>query len=424
MKTNEIIQQLTEHKLDKQLQLCTCHDDVSSEIERYVQLLNCAYKEFGDQDFHLISAPGRTEVSGNHTDHQLGRVLAASVNMDTACAVYKTQDYIVEFISEGYKIDSIDLSNLEIQESEKNKSESLIRGIAAYFKQKGYKIGGFKAYANSTVLNGSGISSSACFETLIGTIFSNLYNDGTISPIEIAKIGQLAENNYFGKPCGLMDQMACSVGGFVFIDFKKLNNPIVEQINFDFSHSGYSLCLVDTKGDHADLSEEYGLMPSEMKQVASKMGKTVLSECTLSDFLNEFNNIQTLNNDRALLRAIHFFNETDRVLDIVTALKENDIDKFNQKIIESGYSSYMYLQNVYGTTHVESQRLSIALAVTEQILRNKGSYRVHGGGLAGTIQAFVPNDCLETYKTMMEKIYGAGACFVLSIRPVGGFKII
>lgn len=422
MKGKDIIEKLRNHELDEQLRNCTCQQEVEPEIERYVQLVKRAESIFGDLDYHLFSAPGRTEVGGNHTDHQRGRVLAASVNMDMG-AVVAAQGNEVHFISEGFSIAPISLDDLSVQKSEVNTSEALIRGIAARFKQLGYQIGGFCVCCNSGVLPGSGISSSAAFEVLVGTILSHLYNDGKVSAVEIAQIGQYAENHYFGKPCGLMDQTACSVGGFVAIDFKDAEHPVVEKVDFDFTTSGYVMCLVDTKGDHADLSDEYGLMPKEMKDVAHVFGKEVLSEVTMEQFLINIDKVITATSDRSVLRAYHFLNETERVLEEVQALKDKDMTRFNQLIIESGYSSYMYLQNVYSAKYPEKQNLAIALAVSEQILKGAGAWRVHGGGLAGTIQAFVPHALLESYQAKMNQMFGQGSCFVLSIRPVGGYKI-
>ncbi|SJZ98177.1 galactokinase [Anaerorhabdus furcosa] len=423
MKITEIKQNLLAGKFDEQLKMINCRDDIENEKDRYAKLLDQALAKFGDDEAHLICAPGRTEVGGNHTDHQQGRVLAASVNMDIATVVVPCAN-ACEYYAEGFEVKPVSVDDLAIKEEEKFTSESLIRGTLARFKELGYHIGGFKAISHSNVLQGSGISSSAAFEVLLGTILSEIYNDGKIDHVEIAKIGQYAENNYFMKPCGLLDQMACSVGGFVTIDFKDKQNPIVEQVKFDFAHSDYALCLVDTKGSHADLSDEYGLMPKEMKDVAKVLGKEVLSQCTKEEFLKNIKKIREQCSDRALLRAIHFFNETDRVIDQVNALKNNDLETFKKLIIESGYSSYMYLQNVYTTKDIENQNLSLALAISEQLLQNSGAYRVHGGGLAGTIQAFVPKTMLEEYKNQMNEIYGDGSCFVLSIRPVGGYKII
>lgn len=423
MLISEIVESLKTGVFDEKLKMLSCKEEIEDQKLRYLDLLAKAKEKFGDVNAHLVSAPGRTEVGGNHTDHQLGRVLAASVNMDIACVVCEN-DGSCEYYSEGYEVKPVDINDLNIKEDEKFTSEALIRGTLARFKELGYNIGGFKAYAQSGVLRGSGISSSAAFEVLIGTILSHLYNDGNVDPVAIAQIGQYAENNYFMKPCGLMDQLACSVGGFVTIDFKDKENPKVEKVEFDFAHSDYALCIVDTRGNHADLSDEYGLMPYEMKEVAKVLGKEVLSEVTKEDILNNIKEIREKTNDRCLLRALHFVDETDRVVDEVSALRNGDMETFKKLVIESGYSSYMYLQNVYSPKNYEHQELSVALCVSEALLKGKGAYRVHGGGLAGTIQAFVPKDMVETYAKQMEDIFGEGACFKFSIRPVGGYKII
>jgi galactokinase len=423
VKKIDLISSLEEGKLDESISYINCSTEIKLEKERYKKLINKAYALFGDNDFRIFSAPGRTEVGGNHTDHQRGRVLAASVNMDIV-AVCALDDNFVEFVSEGFKINKISVNDLEKKSEEYNSSESLIRGILYRFNKLGYNIGGFKCYSNSSVLKGSGISSSAAFEVLIGTILNGLYNDFSIDAIEIAQISQFAENVYFNKPSGLMDQMACSVGGFVAIDFKDLDCPKVEKVDFDFTHSGLNLVLVDTKGSHEDLSEEYGYMPLEMKEVAKFFGKEVMVDVTMEQLLLNMKEVREKINDRAVLRAMHFLNETDRVVEEVNALKANDIDTFLAKVIESGYSSYMYLQNVYSPTNQYQQNLSIALCVSEQLLRQKkAAYRVHGGGLAGTIQAFVPKDYLDQYVSMMNSIYGDDSCFVLSVRPVGGYEI-
>lgn len=422
MKISQIKEMLLKHEFDEQFKMLTCNGDVDMEIKRYGKLLDKALKSFGDvNDAHLICAPGRSEIGGNHTDHQFGRVLAGSVNMDIACVACKNDDF-VEYLADDYKVKKIYLNDLISKEEEKFTTESLIRGILFRFKELGYKIGGFKAYSHSNVLRGSGISSSAAFEILIGNILNYLYNDGTVNPIEIAKIGQYAENNYFKKPSGLLDQMACSIGGFVTIDFKDNDNPVVEPVDFDFTKSDYALILVDTKGDHADLSDEYGLMPYEMKEVAKVFDKKVLSEISMDDLLKNIDKVKERCSDRSILRAIHFLNETDRVLLQVDALKKGDFDTFKKLIIESGYSSYMYLQNVY--SNAKSQNLSLALAVSEQLLKDKGAYRVHGGGLAGTIQAFVLKDMVDDYIKQMNLLFGENCCHILSIRPVGGYQII
>jgi len=424
MKKRVLKEYILNNKLDQEINYINCGKNLEIEKKRYLNLLEKAYSSFGDQDFKIYSAPGRSEIGGNHTDHQQGRVLAAAVNMDVVAVTCEDKDF-VEFISEGYKIEKIAINDLTLREAEFNTSESLIRGILAKFKLSGYEIGGFKCYSNSNVLRGSGISSSAAFEVLVATILNDLYNDNKISPIEIAQISQYAENVYFNKPSGLLDQMGCSVGNFVAIDFRDLKTPIVEKINFDFANSGLNLVLVDTKGDHAELSDEYGMMPKEMKEVANYFNKDVLLDVTLEDVISNTKNIRKVTSDRAILRAIHFINETARVVTEVNALKNNNIDEFLNCVIESGYSSYMYLQNVYSPNDYLNQELSLALCISEQLLKGKrGAYRVHGGGLAGTIQAFVPDELLNEYTSTLDSIFGEGSCKIISIRPVGGYRLV
>ena len=397
---------------------------LDTQMKRYEKLIDDYMKEFPGCPLGLFSAPGRTEVGGNHTDHQYGRVLAASVGMDAAAAAGKREGEVV-FLSEGFHIDPVSLDDLSIQESEKNSSEALIRGVLAGFKERGYKIGGFQAVSNSNVLRGSGISSSAAFEVLVGTILNNLYNDGQVPAEEIAKIGQYAENVYFGKPCGLLDQMACAVGNFVTIDFKDPKDVVVEQVDFDFNHSGIALCLVDTHQDHADLSDEYGLMPSEMKDVAAYFGCDVLRQVDPDQFYRALPQVRKqIGNDRAILRAMHFFAEDARVPQQVQALKDHDLNRFFELIVESGYSSYMYLQNVSSPNNTANQALALALGLSEKMLKGKGAWRVHGGGLAGTIQAFVPQEMLQDYINMINHVFGEGSCHVLTIRPMGGVQLI
>ena len=423
MLISEIKNELAAGKWDEQLYLLSCKDDLRAVKERYKAILDRGLELFGDVDAHLFSAPGRTEVGGNHTDHQLGRVLAASVNMDIVALVVKDEKACT-YLADDFNVETVMIDDLAMKEAEKNNSEALIRGTLARFKELGYHIGGFKAYAQSEVLRGSGISSSAAFEVLIGTILSYLYNDGNVDPLEIAKIGQYAENHYFQKPCGLMDQAACSIGGFIAIDFKDLANPKVEKIDFDFAHSGYRLIIVDTKGDHADLSDEYGLMPLEMKAVAQVLGYDVLSKARKEELLANVSKVRHTCGDRAFLRALHFFNETARVLEEAAALKANDFESFNKLVIASGYSSYMYLQNVYVAKDSKQEELAVALALSEELLRGRGSYRVHGGGLAGTIQAFVKEEDVDKYCAFMEKVFGEGSCFRFLIRPYGGYMLV
>ena len=376
-----------------------------------------------DKIYHF-SAPGRTEIGGNHTDHQHGCVIAAAVDMETTAEVTLNGTNTIRVDSEGYKPVEIDLSDLKIREEEKNTTAALIRGVAAAFAQRGYKLAGFDAKVKSTVLPGSGLSSSAAFEVLIGRILNGLFADNAVSAIEIAQIGQYAENVYYGKPSGLMDQMASSVGGLVFIDFNDPKMPVVEKVDYDFAHSGYTLCTIDAGADHADLTDEYAAIPAEMKQVARFFGKEVLREVDENEFMANIKNIRAkLNNDRAVLRAIHFFNDNKRAQEEVKALKNDDFELFKQLVKKSGQSSYMYLQNVFATSMPKNQAVSLTLALCDEILGDKGAYRVHGGGFAGTVQAFVPLDMLDEFKTKIENVLGENMCHVLSIRPVGGYEL-
>ncbi len=423
MKKDLIVKDLFDGVYDNKIARLMGEHNVEKQKLRYINIINETYNLFNDDKIFLFSAPGRTEIGGNHTDHQLGNVLAASVNMDIVAGVVQCDDYI-EYYSDGFKIEKININDLEIKKEEYYTSESLIKGTLARFKELGYKIGGFSCYSNSEVLKGSGISSSAAFEVLVGTILSHLYNEGKIDPIDIAKIGQYAENVYFNKPCGLMDQMACSVGGFVGINFSDKDNPLVEKIDFNFNDYGYQLILVDTKGDHADLSDEYGLMKSEMVSVANALGVNVLSETTIEELMLKINDVKKETHDRAILRAIHYFNEDKRAIMEKNALKEKNINKFKKLMIDSGQSSFMYLQNIYSPTNVYVQNISMGLALSEHILRDKGAYRVHGGGLAGTIQALVPNELVDSYVELLNRFFGQNSCHIMMIRPEGGVRIL
>ena len=397
---------------------------VKAQYERYVSLANDFAEIFSeDRDARLFSAPGRTEVGGNHTDHNHGRVLAAGINLDAIAVAAKNDENIVRVKSRGYKMDVCDITDLEIKEDEKGHSPALVRGMCAGFLKYGYKIGGFDAVTMSSVLSGSGLSSSAAYEVLVGTMLNYLYNDGQVDAITIAKIAQYAENVYFDKPCGLMDQMACSVGGFVTIDFNNPAEPIVNEVKFDFASSGHSLCIVDTKGSHSDLTDDYAAIRGEMESVAAVFGKKVLREVDEEEFKKNIPAIREKTGDRAVIRAMHFFADNDRVLKEVDALKNGDFETFKSYILESGDSSYKYNQNVFSVKKPLEQPVSLALAVSESILKGKGAWRVHGGGFAGTIQAFVPNDILADYKNAMEGIFGEGSCYVLIIRPVGGVEV-
>lgn len=375
-------------------------------------------------EHRFFSAPGRTEICGNHTDHNCGKVFAASVNLDVIAVVEPTEDGRITIKSEGFPEDSISLAELEPVAAEKNTSASLIRGVAAKFAQEGYSVGGFRAYTTSNVMKGSGLSSSAAFEVLVGTILSHLYNGGQISPVKIAQISQYAENVYFGKPSGLMDQMASSVGGFIAIDFKDTTSPVIESVPADFEKFGHALCIVDAKGDHADLTDEYASIPAEMKSVAEYFGCTHLREISKADIMLNINLLREKFGDRAVLRAIHFFDENERVDKLVHALKSGDFAAFLGSVKESGDSSFKYLQNIYANSDVPHQCLSIALNVAEYSLHRKGACRVHGGGFAGTIQAFVPLDSLQQFKMNIERVFGAGSCHVLNVRPLGGTEVV
>lgn len=378
-----------------------------------------------NRELFLFSAPGRTEVGGNHTDHQRGRVLAAGVNLDVIAVVAKNEGTQIRVKSEGHAEDVVDCADTAIHEEEKNTSNALLRGVCAAFKEMGYEIGGFDAYTTSDVLTGSGLSSSAAFEVLLGTILNGLYCKGEVSALKIAQIGQYAENVYFGKPCGLMDQAASSIGSFITIDFEDKENPKVEQVDFDFAGCGYNLCIVDTHGDHADLTPDYAAIPAEMKSVAACFGKEVLREVEPAAFFEKLPELRGKVSDRALLRAIHFFGDNDRVPLQVEALRRGDFDTFRALVVESGNSSSMYLQNVFSSVHPERQEISLALAICRQLLEpRKGAWRVHGGGFAGTVQAFVPADFTEEFRTVMEKVFGKGSCYTLAVRPVGGVQIL
>jgi galactokinase len=391
--------------------------------ERYTFLCDFFSEKFGDADnIRFFSAPGRTEVCGNHTDHNHGRVLAAAINLDAVACVAKTDDNFIKVYSKGYPGDIVDINILTPQEKEYDKSISLVRGVAARFVQLGYKIGGFNAVTVNNVLKGSGMSSSASFEVLIGTILNYLYNDGKISPVEIAQIAQYAENVFFGKPCGLMDQMACSVGSFVEIDFENPDKPIITPVKFDFASCGHALCIVDTRADHADLTDEYAAIRKEMESVAGFFGKKCLRETPEQDVLDNIGELRKALGERPILRALHFYEDDRRVAKEADALAKGDFETFKSLVIDSGNSSYMYNQNVFSKKS-DSQPVSLALAVSHRLLEGKGAWRVHGGGFAGTIQAFVPNDKLDEYKSAMEKIFGEGACYVLSIRAFGGTEV-
>ena len=369
-----------------------------------------------------FSAPGRTEIGGNHTDHQRGRVLAGAVNLDTVAAVRLNGTNLIRIQSKGYPLCVVDVTELTPVESEINSTPALIRGVAARFAQLGCKVGGFDAYCESTVLPGSGLSSSAAYEVLIGTIVNHLFFDAKLSQPEIAQVSQYAENVFFGKPCGLMDQMASAVGNLVTIDFFDKENPVIEPVDFDFASCGHALCIIDSGADHADLTDEYAAVPGEIKAVAACMGKEVLTQIDEAEFYAKIPELRKACGDRAVMRCIHFYQENARVPQQVAALKDGDFDKFLSLIKQSGYSSWMYLQNVIPAGYKAHQDVAVALGLAEHYLQGRGACRVHGGGFAGTIQAFVPFDILDRFVAGMDSVLGEGACHVLSIRPQGGVE--
>ena len=392
------------------------------EPQRVKSLTEGFFAVFQTQPTRFFSAPGRTEIGGNHTDHQRGRVLAAAVNLDTVAAVRPNGTKTVRIQSQGYPMCLVDLTNLQPVESEINSTPALVRGVAARFAQMGCNVEGFDAYVESTVLPGSGLSSSAAFEVLVGTILNHLYFDGRVSQPEIAMIGQYAENVFFGKPCGLMDQTASAVGGMVTIDFFKKDAPVIESVDFDFAACNHALCIIDTRASHADLTDEYAAITQELKAVCAHFGKEVLTEIPQADFFAAIPELRKACGDRAVLRAIHFYQENDRVPRQVAALQEGNFDRFLSLVKESGYSSYMYLQNVVPAGYVKQQDVGLSLALCEHYLAGRGAYRVHGGGFAGTVQGFVPMDMLESFRQGIDAVLGEGACHVLSIRPQGGVE--
>ena len=378
---------------------------------------------FGGAPERYFSAPGRTEIGGNHTDHQRGRVLAGAVNLDTVAAVRVNGTNVIRIQSSGYPLCVVDLAELTPIPHELNSTPALVRGVAARFTQLGCQVGGFDAYCESTVLPGSGLSSSAAYEVLIGTIINHLFFDGRISQPEIAMIGQYAENVFFGKPCGLMDQTASAVGNLVTIDFFDKDHPVIEPVAFDFGACGHALCIIDSGADHADLTDEYAAIPGEIRAVAGFFGKEVLTQIDEAEFYANLPALREACGDRAVMRAIHFYQENARVPLQVEALRNGDFEKFLALVKQSGYSSYMYLQNVIPAGYKAHQDVAVALALCEHYLNGRGAYRVHGGGFAGTVQAFVPYDMLDSFVAGVDGVLGQGACHVLSIRPQGGVEM-
>ncbi len=388
--------------------------------KRYDDITNAFAEAFGEErDVAILSTPGRTEIGGNHTDHNAGYVLAAAVGLDIISVVSKNSDGMVRLKSVGFAPINMSLADLSPKESERNHSIALMRGVAARMRELGYTLGGFDCMMSSTVPGGSGLSSSAAFEVQIGSAFSHLYNEGRLPDVQNAQIAQYAENHYFGKPCGLMDQTACAVGGLIQIDFRDSNKPIIEQVAFDFASAKHVLYIVNTRGSHADLTPDYAAIEGEMKSAAKFLGQPLLRFASKEALLDNLKALREEGNDRAALRAYHYFNDNARVLLETEALKDGDFERFKRLVIESGRSSFMYLQNVYSTARPKEQGLPVALMLAEEILAGKGAWRVHGGGFAGTIQTFVPDALAGEFEARMDAVFGEDAVYRTMIRPKG-----
>jgi len=396
---------------------------LASQAARYTHLIETYKTTFGTDQASLFSSPGRTEIGGNHTDHNYGRVLAGAVNLDNIAVAGVNNSNIVRIESVGYPAFEVDLTNLSPNKDEYFTSVSLVRGIAARMKELGFAIGGFNAVIEGGVPKGSGLSSSASFEVLIGAIISHLFNDGKLDAVQNAIIGQYAENVFFGKPCGLMDQTACSVGGLVTIDFEDPSKPIVKKVDFDFMKTGYALVITNTGGSHANLNDDYASLPIEMKAVAKELGANVLRQVSIDTIVDKVPSLRETTGDRAILRAIHFQGDNARVVKQVEALEKADFQAFLQMVIASGQSSYMYNQNVIQTSDPKDQGVALGLALSDLVLNGKGAWRVHGGGFAGTIQAFVPQDLLNKYIETLEHVFGKDSCYKLFIRHEGSIKV-
>ncbi len=424
MNTKELKNKITDGGLNDSFMLL--YGESENAKERYQKAVDSFENLFGEKDnLRVFSAPGRTEVGGNHTDHQHGCILAGSVDLDVLGIVAKNDENVIRIKSEGFPMDVVELTSLSVNTSEKGRSAALIRGVCAAFKNKGYNVGGFDAYTTSNVLKGSGLSSSAAFEVLISNIINGLYNNNSATAVDIAKFSQFAECEYFGKPCGLLDQVASSVGGFTYADFYNPQDPKIEKIDVDFSKSGYTLCVVDTGGNHSDLTQDYADITIDCAKVSEYLGnKKHLRNVSEEDFYKSIGKLRMSCGDRAVLRAFHFFNESRRVEEQRAALKNADFETFLSLVNKSGNSSYKYLQNLYSPSNVSEQGLCLAIALTKQYLEDKGACRVHGGGFAGTIQCYIPNDKLDGYKEMIENVFGKGAFVALKIRPVGGYQLV
>lgn len=427
MNTNELRTAVKNGQINDTLTELYGKENIAKQTERYLTAIDEFEKLYGTlENVGIYSVSGRSEISGNHTDHNHGRVIAASIDLDIIAIAAKTDGSVIKVKSEGFDEDTVDFAAYtEADEKLFGTSASIIAGMCKGFKNNGHNIGGFCAYTTSSVLKGSGLSSSAAFEDMIGNILNFMYNDGKVDNVEIAKLAQYAENVFFGKPCGLMDQVACACGGIVAIDFKDPKAPVIEKLDFDITKAGYNLCIVSTGGNHADLTDDYASVPAEMKSVAAHFGKAVLRELDAETVKKAIPALREKLGDRAILRALHFFNENERVANQTAALKSGDLDAFFDGVKASGRSSFCYLQNVYTTKNVSEQGLSLALCLAEGYLADKkAAWRVHGGGFAGTIQAFVPAADAEGFRAVIDAAFGEGACIILRIRPRGAIKVI
>ena len=426
MNTSQMKQYIAEGGINVTLTHIYGEAAVEMQKARYCAAIDEFASIYGaDRDITLYSVAGRSELSGNHTDHNCGCVVAASIDLDIIAVASKRDDSVIAIKSEGFPEDVVDYSKYNAPiESKFGSSESIIAGMVQGFLKDGYAVGGFDAYTTSNVLKGSGLSSSAAFEDMVGNILSHMYNGGKVDNVEIAKLAQYSENVFFGKPCGLMDQVACAYGGIVSIDFEDTKNPKIEKIDFDLTKAGYNLCIVDTGGNHADLTDDYASVPAEMKSVAALFGKTHLRPCNKAELIANAKEIREKCGDRAFMRAIHFLNENERVDSMKAGLKNNDLNAYFEGVLSSGASSFCYLQNVYTTKNVTEQGLSLALCLTDGFMKDKeGAFRVHGGGFAGTIQAYIPENYVEEYRALMNSVFGDGACLVLRVRQHGAIKV-
>ena len=421
MRASEFKNKILDGALAKYAEL---YSDLEKHSARYLRALDSFISLYGDTECLLLSVPGRSEISGNHTDHNRGCVLAGAIDRDVIAVASPNTDGVIRFFSEGYPMDEIVIADTDNSDSFENySSAALIAGMVNGFVSKGYKVGGMNVYSTSDVLKGSGISSSAAYEVMIGNALNHLYNGGKIANEQIAKLAQYAENVYFGKPCGLMDQMACAVGGFVYIDFESKDDPEVVPIDFSLGREGYALCIVNTGGNHADLNEDYASVPAEMKAVAREMSREVLRGVSEEELVAKIPELRATLGDRAILRSLHFIRENERVKMARAALTEHRLCDFFAAVNKSGASSFQYLQNVYTTKNVEEQGLSLALALADGYLCGDGASRVHGGGFAGTVQVFVRKERLAGLVELMDSVFGKGAAMAFNVRPFGAIRL-